>query len=120
MRAYLTVAGHVDATAALKAALPGELSGIVTGEGLCYTYKTYISPRRTCTMDLKLDEQLLVTNFRRLDQEGKKDLLDYAAVLVKKCRSESSDETAPAENQCSLEAKAEKRPEAAKEPIFTE
>ena len=71
-------------------------------------------------MDLKLDEQLLVTNFRRLDPGGKKELLDYAAFLVKKCRSESADETVHAENQCSLETKAEERPEAAKEPIFTE
>ena len=71
-------------------------------------------------MDLKLDEQLLVKNFRRLDPGGKKELLDYAAFLVKKCRSGSSDETVHAENQCSLETKAEERPEAAKDPIFTE
>ena len=71
-------------------------------------------------MDLNLDEQLLVSNFRRLDPGGKKELLDYAAFLVKKYRSESSDETGHAENQCSLETKAEDRPEAVKEPIFTE
>ena len=38
-------------------------------------------------MDLKLDEQLLVADFRRLDPAGKKALLDYAAILVKKYRS---------------------------------
>ena len=71
-------------------------------------------------MDLKLDEQLLVADFRRLDPEGKKELLDYAAFLVKKYRSGASEETMKAENQCSLDAKAEERPEAVKEPVFTE
>jgi hypothetical protein len=71
-------------------------------------------------MDLKLDEQILVTDFRRLDQGGKKELLDYAAFLAKKQRSGTANEGAKAENQCSLDPKAEERPEAAKEPIFTE
>ena len=71
-------------------------------------------------MDLKLDEQLLVADFRRLDPAGKKELLDYAAFLVEKCRSGSADETVHAENQCSLETEAEERPETVKEPIFTE
>jgi len=71
-------------------------------------------------MDLKLDEQLLVTNFRRLEPGGKKELLDYAAFLVKRCRSGSADDAVHAENQCDLEPKAEERPEAVKEPIFTE
>jgi len=71
-------------------------------------------------MDLKLDEQLLVADFRRLEPGGKKELLDYAAFLVKKYRTGASGETTKAEGQCSLGAKAEERPETAKEPIFTE
>lgn len=71
-------------------------------------------------MDLKLDEQLLVANFRQLDPDGKRELLDFAALLVKRQRAEGSEETLQAENQCRLESGREERPEAAKEPIFTE
>ena len=71
-------------------------------------------------MDLKLDEQLLVTEFRRLDPGGKKELLDYAAFLLKKKRTGGADEPAHAENQCELDAGPEERPEAVKEPVFTE
>jgi hypothetical protein len=71
-------------------------------------------------MDLKLDEQLLVMDFRRLDPGGKKELLDYAAFLLKKKRPGAADEPAQAKNQCSLDARAEDRPEAVKEPVFTE
>ena len=70
-------------------------------------------------MDLKLDEQLLVTEFRRLDPGGQKELLDHAAFLLKKERRGAADEPAHAENQCSLAGK-EERPEAVKEPVFTE
>ena len=71
-------------------------------------------------MDLKLDEQLLLADFRRLTPAGKKELLDYATFLVKKSRADRPEEPAPAENQCRLEDQPEERPEAAKEPIFTE
>jgi hypothetical protein len=71
-------------------------------------------------MDLKLDEQLLVAEFRRLDPAGKKELLDYAAILVKKCRTVDDDQAPQASNQCSIEPPEEARPEAAEEPIFTE
>ncbi|HEX8960211.1 MAG TPA: hypothetical protein VF775_01420 [Geobacteraceae bacterium] len=71
-------------------------------------------------MDLKLDEQLLLADFRRLDPAGKKDLLDYAACLAKKCRMNSPEEPAAAENQCPLADQTEERPETVKEPIFTE
>jgi hypothetical protein len=71
-------------------------------------------------MDLKLDEQLLVTDFRRLDPERKKELLDYAAFLLKKKRTGPADGPAHAENQCGLDARKEERPEAVKEPVFTE
>jgi hypothetical protein len=70
-------------------------------------------------MDLKLDEQLLLADFRRLDPAGKKELLDYATFLVKKCRTSCAEEPATAENQCRLD-QPEERPEATREPIFTE
>jgi hypothetical protein len=71
-------------------------------------------------MDLKLDEQLLVAEFRRLDPAGKRELMDYAAILVRKCREEVPEQTPVATNQCTLDAPEEVRPEAVKEPIFTE
>ncbi len=71
-------------------------------------------------MDLKLDEQLLVAEFRRLGPAGKKELLDYASCLAKKQRSDVSGESGHPENQCSLDSGPEERPEAAKEPMFTE
>ncbi len=71
-------------------------------------------------MEVILDEQLLVANFRGLDPAGKKELLDYAAFLLKKSRSRGAEaETAP-DNQCRLDEQKEERPEAVKEPIFTE
>ena len=71
-------------------------------------------------MDLKLDEQMLVANLRQLPEEGQKELKDYAASLVRKYRDAAPEKTEQPENQCSLDKQPEKRPEAAKEPIFTE
>ena len=71
-------------------------------------------------MDLRLDEQLLVADFRRLDPGAQKELLDYAAFLLKKKRPDAADGPARAKNQCGLDAGPEERPEAVKEPVFTE
>lgn len=71
-------------------------------------------------MDLKLDEQTLLANFRHLPAEGKKEFLDYAAFLVKKYSGQAAEAVSQPANQCSLDKQPEKRPEAAKEPIFTE
>lgn len=71
-------------------------------------------------MNLKLDEQQLLADYCRLDPAGKKELLGYAAFLAKKSRSSRSEEPAAADNQCRLAGQPEERPEAAKEPIFTE
>jgi hypothetical protein len=46
--------------------------------------------------------------------------MDYAAVLMRKYRGEGDEQPMQATNQCSLDAPEEERPEAAKEPIFTE
>jgi len=71
-------------------------------------------------MDLNLDEQKLIAEFRRLDMESQQELLDYAAVLLKKQHAmNAADQSGPA-NQCALNKPREERPEAAKEPIFTE
>lgn len=70
-------------------------------------------------MDLKLDEQRLLGDFRRLAEAGQRELLDYAAFLVKKYRDMEGAESVTPGNQCRLEQKPD-RPEAAKEPIFTE
>ena len=70
-------------------------------------------------MDLKHDEQKLLAGFRSLTSEGKMELLDYAAILLKKFHQPSLGEAASTDNQCPLD-KPEERPEAVKEPIFTE
>lgn len=71
-------------------------------------------------MDLKLDEQKLITEFRHLDKERQQELLDYVAFLLKKQNSMDNAEQATTDNQCPLDKHAEERPEAKKEPIFTE
>jgi hypothetical protein len=71
-------------------------------------------------MDLKHDEQKLLAGFRSLSPEGKAELLDYAAFLLKKCSEPVPGEATSSDNQCPLDKKAEERPEAVKEPIFTE
>lgn len=71
-------------------------------------------------MDMKHDEQKLLAGFRNLTPEGKAELLDYAAILLKKFHQPTLREATSADNQCPLDKQAEERPEAVKEPIFTE
>jgi hypothetical protein len=71
-------------------------------------------------MDLKLDEQTLLANFRHLPDDGKKEFLDFAAFLVKKYSGHAAEPAQQPGNQCSLGKQPEQRPEAAKEPISTE
>ena len=70
-------------------------------------------------MDLKLDEQRLVADFRRLDGAGRQELLDYATFLVKKHSAARAEEEPPAAGQCRIERR-EERPETEPEPIVTE
>ncbi len=70
-------------------------------------------------MDLSLDEQRLLAEFRRLSADGKRELIDYATFLNKKHGHATPTEETP-KNQCSLGTPKEARPEAAKEPIVTE
>ena len=69
-------------------------------------------------MDLKLDEQRLISDFRRLTPAGKDELQEFVGFLLNKQREPQEQENAPTD-QCKLD-KAEARPEAAKEPVFTE
>lgn len=70
-------------------------------------------------MDLNLEEQKLLADFRRLDDTGRQELLRLASLLVNKSHVLGLEESAPASNQCNLPSR-EKRPETNKEPIFTE
>ena len=70
-------------------------------------------------MDLTLDEHKLVAEFRRLGPAGQKDLLAYAAILLKKGEPAAEPNESAPQDRCPLDQK-EGRPEAVKEPIFTE
>lgn len=72
-------------------------------------------------MDLKVDEQILLANFRRLPTSRQKELLDFATLLVRKSLEPEPErgETRQTAGSCELQRPAE-RPETAKEPIFTE
>jgi hypothetical protein len=71
-------------------------------------------------MDLKIDEQKLLAEYRRLNAEGKAELQDYAAFLIKKYQESPPEEVSSTDNQCPVRKQEKERPEAAKEPIFTE
>ena len=74
-------------------------------------------------MDLKHDELKLLTDYRALDPAGRRELLDYATFLIRRRRrQETAAAAAPAEpaDRCRIAPPREVRPEAAKEPIFTE
>lgn len=68
-------------------------------------------------MDLTLDEHRLISEFRRLSPAGKQELLDFASLLQKRKGEATTDDAS--RNSCTLDRK-EERPEAAKEPLFTE
>jgi hypothetical protein len=85
-----------------------------------YVIKKEAEKKKESVMDLKLDEQKLLGEFRRLHAAGKAELLDYAAFLVRKYQEVPAEEGKAPENQCRIKKQADARPEAAKEPIFTE
>jgi hypothetical protein len=65
-------------------------------------------------MELTHDERELLENYRSLGTETRKEVAERAAALAAKARGEEP------RCQCPLPQKEEKRPEAAKEPLFTE
>ena len=70
-------------------------------------------------MNLTLDEQKLLADFRRLTPLGRKELLEYAVFLARKAATSSAEPDTTA-TQCRLEPAHDARPESVKEPIFTE
>ena len=68
-------------------------------------------------MDLTLDEQRLIAEYRRMTPVGRDDLLAYASTLVRQDSGEKKNGAAT--DQCRLKS-AEPHPEANKTPIFTE
>jgi hypothetical protein len=71
-------------------------------------------------MNLTLDEQRLLAEFRTLDETGRKELLETASNLAKRWRGQGNTDDGESAGQCQLEEPKEKRPETTKEPIFTE
>lgn len=70
-------------------------------------------------MDLSIDEQCLIAEFRKLPPSGREELLAYAATLARRNGAADPHETGPASDQCRVKV-AEPRPETEKGPIFTE
>lgn len=70
-------------------------------------------------MDLTIDEQRLIAEFRKLPQSGKDELLACASSLVRRSLVEGSEEGGTATNQCAVKAR-EELPEAEKTPLITE
>jgi hypothetical protein len=69
-------------------------------------------------MTLTLDEQQLVAHFRALDVAAQRELLDHAQQLRRRTFEPGQGESGQGA-QCSFKGE-EVRPEAAKEPLFTE
>jgi hypothetical protein len=66
-----------------------------------------------------LHEENLLSKFRKLNDQGQKELLDLAALLLQKQGLSANENGEGLNGQCPLHDK-EKHPEAAAEPIFTE
>ena len=69
-------------------------------------------------MDLTLDEQRLIAEFRKLAPSEKEELLAYAASLARKAEDQTNSNQSSA-TQCKIK-QAEEHPEAEKSPFFTE
>ena len=70
-------------------------------------------------MDLTLDEQRLISEFRKLTPTGRDEMLAYATSLVRRAGADEQNNGTSPVNQCRLKSK-EDHPEAQKTPIFTE
>jgi len=70
-------------------------------------------------MELNLDEQNLLANFRRLSAAAQQEVLDYVIFLKKKHEEGDNETEAPASDRCAVKS-PEERPETVKEPLFTE
>ena len=70
-------------------------------------------------MDLTIDEQRLISEFRKLPPSGKDELLACASSLVRRSGIEDSDKSVAPSNQCVVKTR-ETLPEAEKIPFITE
>jgi hypothetical protein len=70
-------------------------------------------------MELTLDEQHLISEFRKLAPSDRDELLIYAAALARKGNTEDTRENGSSANQCQLKSSSP-RPETDKTPISTE
>lgn len=70
--------------------------------------------------DMNREEHELLTCFRRLPPAGKREMIDYAGFLLKKCSEQAVEDEAGSGSQCRIGKQGGERPETAKEPIFTE
>lgn len=70
-------------------------------------------------MDLTIDEQRLIAEFRKLTPLGKDELLACASSLVRRSCVEDSGKSGTASNQCAVKTR-ETLPEAEKSPLITE
>ena len=70
-------------------------------------------------MELTLDEQHLIAEFRKLTPSGRDEMLAYANSLARRNAAEAHNERTYPSNQCTLKSQ-EDHPEAQKNPIFTE
>jgi hypothetical protein len=70
-------------------------------------------------MERTLDEETLLSTFRRLDDSGRKKLLRHALQEYRLETAAAGRSTAAATGQCKLQ-RGEERPEMFAEPIFTE
>jgi len=70
-------------------------------------------------MELSIEEQTLIANFRALDEAGQKEVLRHASQQSKAEAAVSAASLLFPSGQCRLE-RGEERPETAAEPIFTE
>jgi hypothetical protein len=70
-------------------------------------------------MDLTIDEQRLIAEFRKLPPSGKDELLACVSLLARQSVVEDSRESGTASNQCAVKTR-EILPEAEKSPIITE
>jgi len=70
-------------------------------------------------MELTLDEQRLVSEYRKLTPSGRDELLAFAASLARRSGPEIKTENESAGNQCRVK-EHETHPETEKTPFFTE
>lgn len=70
-------------------------------------------------MELTIDEQRLLAEFRKLSPSGKDELLAMVAALARRTGNEGARDGEGGSNQCRVKQR-ESHPETEKTPLFTE